>query len=347
MAYKRIVISEFGGPDVLKWVEEPTLPEPQAGEVRVKVLAASASFTDTMTRTGNYPGIKEKLPYPPGWDFVGVVDKLGPGASGFSIGQRVADLTGYGANTEYIVRPANSLVPVPDGLDVAVADATILSYTTAYQMLVRIAEVKEGQRILVHGAAGAVGQAFLSLGKLLGLEMYGTASGSQVSTVKEAGATPIDYRTEDFVAKTMELTGDGVDAVFDPIGVDHFIESFKTLRAKGKLVTYGFYNLTAGTDHPMMGQMMGQIMRFQMLSMRWNYFSGGKKVIYFNIGDLRGKHPDWFKEDLAKLFGYAAEGKIHPNVWRRMPMSEAAEAHRLIEARKAEGKIVLMTDAAE
>lgn len=347
MPYKRVVISEYGGPDVLKVVEEATLPEPQAGEVRVKVLAAGASATDTMVRTGNYPGLKDKPPFSPGYDMVGVVDKLGPGVTQPAVGQRVADLTVVGSYSEYMCLSADRLVPVPDGLDSADALTLVLNHVTAYQMLHRIAQVKKGQRILVHGAAGAVGTAFLQLGKLLDLEMYGTAAQSGHDFVRSMGATPIDYRSEDFVARTLELTGDGVDAAFDPISVDNFKRSFKTLRDGGRLVTFGFYSLTVGTDKPQMGKVMMEVMRFQFYRLRWNYFSGNKKAIYFNVNDNRKKNPTWFKEDLAAIYDYAVQGKLQPVIWKRMPLEEAAEAHRLIEAGKPQGKIVLVTDPAQ
>jgi len=162
MSYKRVIITEFGGPEVLKVVEEVVLPEPQAGEVRVRVLATSACFTDTMIRKGVYGDLKKKPPFPPGYDLVGVVDKLGAGVTRLKVGQTVADLTVSGAYSEYICRPESSLVPVPAGLDPAEAVSLVLSYVTAYQMLHRrngaSARVQRGQSILVHGAGGAVNQ---------------------------------------------------------------------------------------------------------------------------------------------------------------------------------------------
>jgi NADPH2:quinone reductase len=188
MSYKKVVLNEFGGPEVLQVVEEANLPEPGAGEARVKVLAASATFTDTMVRKGVYYGFKETPPVSPGYDMVGVVDKVGAGVTGLEVGQMVADLTVFGAYTEYILRPADALVPVPVGLDPAEAVSMVLSYVTAYQMLHRSANVQRGQKILIHGAGGAVGTALLELGRLLDLEMYGTASKSKHELVKSLGA---------------------------------------------------------------------------------------------------------------------------------------------------------------
>ena len=167
MSYRRVIITGFGGPEVLQLVEEAALPETKPGEVRIRVLVTSAAFTDVMIRKGKYPDVKDKPPFSPGYDMVGVVDKLGDGATRFKVGQRVADLTVIGAYSEYLCLPESRLTPAPDGLDPAEAVSLVLSYVTAYQMLHRIAKVKRNQRILVHGAGGAVGTAMLQLGKLL------------------------------------------------------------------------------------------------------------------------------------------------------------------------------------
>mgnify|MGYP000111973144 CR=1 FL=1 len=168
MSYKKVVISEFGGPEVLHIIEEPSLPEPEAGEVRIKVLATSAAFTDVMIRKGKYPDVKEKPPFSPGYDMVGIVDSLGEGVTGFQVGQKVADLTVIGAYSEYICLAASRLTPVPDEVDPAEAVSLILSYVTAYQMLHRTANVKAGQSVLIHGAGGAGGTAMIQLGKTRG-----------------------------------------------------------------------------------------------------------------------------------------------------------------------------------
>ena len=290
-------------------VEETELPEPKPGEVRVKVLATSAAFTDVWIRKGTYPDVKEKPPFSPGYDMVGVADKLGEGVTRFQVGQRVADLTVIGAYSEYLCLPESRLTPVPEGLDPAEAVSLVLSYVTAYQMLHRVAKVERGQRILVHGAGGAVGTAMLQLGKLLDLEMYGTASQSKLDLVRRLGATPIDYRSEDFIAVTRRLTKDGVDAAFDPIGGDHFKRSFSALRRGGKLVAYGFYNSTLGKG----GSVPLDFMKIQL----WNLWPNGRSAAFYSIGGLRHKQPGWFSEDLTALFGLLAQDKIKPVIAAR------------------------------
>ena len=336
MGYKRVLITEFGGPEVLEIVEEAALPEPGAGEVRVRVQATSACFTDTMVRKGVYFGLKEKPPFAPGYDLVGVVDELGEGVTKFEAGQTVADLAVWGAYTEYICRPEDSLVPVPAGLDPGEAVSLVLSYVTAYQMLHRTAEVQPGQSILVHAAGGAVGTALLELGRLAGLEMYGTASAPKHELVSGLGATPIDYRSEDFGARIETLTADGVDAAFDAIGGDNFKRSFKSLKPGGTLVAYGFYDNAMGKG----GSVPLEFMRIAL----WNLLPNGRSAGFYSIDGVRKKHPDWFREDLTALFGLLAQGEIRPVIAERMGLDDAVRAHRLIEQAAVKGRIVLMVD---
>ena len=333
MSYRKVILNEFGGPRVLQVVTKAALPEPGAGKVRIKVLAASATFTDTMVRKGVYYGFKETPPLSPGYDMVGVVDKVGAGVTDFEIGQMVADLTVWGAYTEYMLRPADSLVPVPASLDPAEAVSMVLSYVTAYQMLHRTAKVQRGQKILVHGAGGAVGTAFLELGRLLDLEMYGTASKPKHELVKSLGGIPIDYKSEDFVAR-VQAAG-GVDAAFDAIGGDNFKRSFKSLKKGGVLAAYGFYNNAMGKG----GNVPIEFLRVAL----WNILPNGRKSAFYSIGDLRKKQPDWFRQDLGALFDLLAEGKIKPAIERRMKLEDAARAHELIEQAAVKGRIVLLT----
>jgi NADPH:quinone reductase-like Zn-dependent oxidoreductase len=264
---------------------------------------------------------------------VGVVDKLGEGVTRVKVGQRVADLTVIGAYAEYICLPASQLTYVPEGLDPAEAVSLVLSYVTAYQMLQRVAKVTRGQRILIHGAGGAVGTALLQLGKLLDLEMYGTASKSKHELVKQLGATPIDYKGEDFVEVIRRLTNDGVDVVFDSIGGDNFKRSFSVLQRGGKLVAFGFYNTSLGKS----GSIPLDFMSLQL----WNLWPNGRSATLYSIGAMRHKHPDWFLEDLTTLFGLLAEDKIKPIIAAKMPLTEARRAHELIENAQVQGKIVL------
>ena len=191
MKHTRIIVTHYGGPEAIQAVEE-VCPEPEKGEVRVKVLAAGVSLPDVMAREGVHPETP-RVPYTPGWDLVGVVDRLSDDISGIEPGQIVAALPISGAYAEFVCLPQRELVPVPPGLDAAEAVSLILNYVTAYQMLHRSAKVRRGQRVLIHGAAGGVGSALLQLGRLAGLEMYGTCSSRGASAVSDMGATPIEY----------------------------------------------------------------------------------------------------------------------------------------------------------
>jgi NADPH2:quinone reductase len=207
MRHTRIVVTRYGGPESLQVVQEER-PEPKAGEVRVRVLAAGVALPDVMAREGTHPETPP-VPFTPGWDLVGVVDRLGAGAAGIEPGQTVTALPISGAYAEFVCLPQGELVPVPPGLDPAEVVCLGLNYITAYQMLHRSAKVSPGQRVLIHGAAGGVGTALLQLGSLAGLEMYGTCSSRGASTVSARGGIPIDSQRQDFVEEIRRLTGGG------------------------------------------------------------------------------------------------------------------------------------------
>lgn len=333
MSYRRAVITAHGGPEVLEIREEPVLPEPGPGQVRVKTLAAGVAFTDLMIRQGDYPGLKEKPPFTPGYDLVGEIDRVGPGVKDFAVGDRVAELTVVGAQAEYVCLEAEDLVRVPSELDPAEAVSLVLAYTTAYQMLTRTAEVEAGERILVHGAGGAVGTALVQLGKYLGLEVYGTASRPKHTLVTGLGARPIDYQRVDFVRVIQDLEEPGVDAVFDHLGGDHFQRSFKSLREGGRLVAYGFYN--AAMDRG--GSAAVDFLRL----FSWNLLPNGKSAQFYSIAPWRKRHPGWFREDLEHLFTLCVQGDLQPVIGKRISLDELKEAHRWIAKARTQGKIVL------
>ena len=236
---KRVVVDHFGGPEVLRVVEDDD-PRPGPGEVRVRVLAAGVSFTDAQLRAGTYLGVP-KPPFTPGYELVGVVEELGPGCSRLRVGDRIGALTVWGADAERVCVPEADAVEVPEDLDPAEVVSLVFTYMTAYQLLHRTAMVKSGETVLVHGAAGRVGTAVLELGALAGLRLYGTASARDRAAVERLGAVAIDYRNEDFLARVRELTGDGVDVVLDGLGGPLSLRSFRALRPGGRLVVFGRY----------------------------------------------------------------------------------------------------------
>lgn len=344
MKYKHIVVAHYGGPDELRVIEEEC-PEPKKGEVRVRVLTAGVSLPDVMMREGIHPETP-RLPFTPGWDLVGVVDKPGEGVTGVEQGQMVAALPIFGAYTEFVCLPQNRLVPVPPGLDPAEAVSLVLNYITAYQMLHRSAKVKAGQRVLIHGAAGGVGTALLQLGHLAGLEMYGTCSSHDEAAVSALGGIPIDFEHQDFVREIHRLTGDGVDAVFESIGGRHIWQSRKALRHGGKVVAFGLTGSLRGGRSTVGRQ--GRRHRFRAIAIFGLYIAlswllpGRKRVVPYSIQTLMRLKPALFSQDLITLFDLLHEHKIKPIVAQRFPLTEARQAHELLGRGGVTGKVVLV-----
>ncbi len=339
MKYRHVLLTRFGEPaDAFQMVEDD-LPEPGEGQVRVKILATGVAYADLMMRRDVYPGAP-RLPFTPGYDMVGVIDVVGPGVRTLSAGQMVTALTTYGSYSQYICLPAEKLVLVPEGVDPVEASCLPLNYLTAYQLLHRIANVTAGERILVYGAAGGVGTALLQLGKLAGLQIYGAASFSKQELIKQLGATPLDYKKEDVVARVRALTDGGVDAVFDGIGGTHLSESFQTLRRGGLLVSYGVSTIPAGVNFTgaLVRFMLPHLLRTTLLSALPN----GKRVSTYLVNQINKKHPEWMREDLGMLLNLLSQGKIAPIIGKRLPLEEVATAHKLLENGQVQGKLVLL-----
>ena len=347
--HTRIIVTRYGGPDALQVVEEEC-PEPKANEVRVRVLAAGVSLPDIMAREGIHPETPP-VPYTPGWDLVGVVDRLGAGVAGIEPGQTVIAMPIHGAYAEFVCLPQQELVPVPAGLDAAEAVCLVLNYITAYQMMHRSAKLKPSQRALIHGASGGVGTALLQLGRLAGLEMFGTCSARAAAAVSDLGATPIDYKNEDFVKEIHRLTGEGVDVVFDSIGGSHIWRSRKALRPGGKVVAYGLTGSLRGGR--LASGRSGRRQRYREIWIFGLYIAGGwispgrKRVVPYSIQTLKRLKPAWFREDLIALLDLLQQHTIKPLIARRFPLGEARQAHELLGKGGVTGKIVLVTNAAD
>jgi NADPH:quinone reductase len=326
-----VQLSRFGGPEQLEVVDAP-LPAVGRGEVRVRVLASGLEYTDTLIRRHLYPQTASRRPpFVMGYDVVGEIDQLGPGVTGFRLGERVADMTVLGSNAAYRTLRANHLTPVPAGVDAAEAATLILSWMTAYQLLHRATKVQRGQRVLVHGAAGAVGQALLVLGGMAGLQLWGGANGVHAALIRELGATPIDYQREDFT----RVPPGGFDVVFDGIGEDGYRRSLAALKPGGRLCAYGYSAGVQGQQRlPTMLMWIGRLYL-------WRWLPGGRRAFFYSINAMRLQHPAWFTEDLKRLFALLASGAITPRVAERIPLDQVAEAHRRLEAGGLEGKLVL------
>jgi NADPH2:quinone reductase len=347
MKHTRIIVTHYGGPDALRVVEEEC-PEPKTGEVRLKVLAAGVSLPDLMMREGIHPETPP-LPFTLGWDLVGSVDRLSDGVSGIEPGQIFAALPISGAYAEYVCLPQRELVPVPSGLDPAEAVSLVLNYITAYQMMHRSAKIKPGQRVLVHGAAGGVGSALLQLGRVAGLEMYGTCSSPRSSAVSELGAIPIDYRNLDFVTEIHRLTREGVDVVFDGIGGPHMWRSRMALRPGGKVVVYGLTASLRGgrlaSGRPARRHRSHGMGRFALYIAGGWLLPGRKQVVPYSIQWLKRLKPALFRQDLSALLDLLQQQKLKPVIARRFPIAEARQAQELLGKEGVTGKIVLVRNA--
>jgi len=344
MPWQHIRIARFGGPEVLELVEQPRVPEPGPREARIKVSAAGTGFTDAFIRRGRYPDFKGPLPFTPGYDLVGVVEKLGPGVTEPPEGQLVADLCVTGGYAQYAIRAARFLVPAPHGVDPAEAVCIPLAYLTAYQMLTLESPLPRGATILVIGASGTVGTALLDLARHFGISAIGTCSAANLAAVERFGATAIDYRAGDFVAAVRGLAigrkGDaGVDAVFDAIGGAHFGRSFGCLAAGGLLVGYGSQTMAIGQES-LLAAGLG-LARLKLWGVLRSLF-GGRHAVWYSVTDRRLTHPEAFKADMITLLGLLRDGAIHPVVIDRLPLSAAREVHARIDAGGLGGKIVLL-----
>ena len=326
-----VLLRKFGGPEELV-VTEAAVPEPAPGEVLVKILAASVQFTDVMLRKGRYPDLKDKPPLVLGYDLVGEIVKLGAGVQSLRIGQRVADLTTTGCHAQYRTLAANRVTLVDPALDPAAATALVLSWTTAWQLLHRDAKVKKGDQLLVIGAAGAVGEALVVLGKLAGCEVWGTARARHAERVRECGATPVDSDQADYAT----LFPGGFDAVFDGIGGQGFSRVWRAVGPRGHLSTFGVSAAIQG-DIPFV-----RVGLWFAKLWAWNHFAGRRSTSFYSITTMRRKRFEWFLADLAELLALARRGAIRPRISERIGFDEVVEAHRRLERGGVEGKIILL-----
>ena len=349
---KRVIVDHFGGPEVLKVVEDD-VPQPGPGEVRVRVLAAGVSFTDAQLRAGTYIAGAPKPPFTPGYELVGVVEELGPGCSRLRVGDRIGALTVWGADAERVCVPEAGAVEVPEDLDPAEVLSLLFPYMTAYQVLHRTAKVKRGETVLVHGAAGRVGVAALELGRWPGFASSGPLRLATAPKVEALGAVAIDYRNEDFLARVREEAG-GVDVVrrqprWPDLAalVPRAAARRKARRVRPLRHAQGRAQGLAGGDQVVRGD-RGRLALGQAVAppagARLPRPEVPRHSATRRAGAVGGEpmDPDWFREDFGALLELLREGKIHPVVAERLPLSEARHAHELLESSAAKGKLVLV-----
>jgi len=323
--YKSVIVTRRGSPEVLEIIENDLRP-PSTGEARIKILATGVCQDDIATRIGNRPFLP-KIPFVPGYTILGLVDEIGEGVTNVAAGDRVAALTTFGGYAECIFLGEEQLVHVPTALNPAEAVTLILNYVVAYQVLHRSAQVKPGDKVLIIGASGGVGTAFLQLGKLANLTMYGIASRSKHSALTELGAMLIDYRTQDFVEEVRRAEPNGLDFVFNGMGEEYIERGLAVLRRGGTLVHYGAPQ---------------SLSRFVLLLAKFALFNllpNGKAIKGYGTHRIGNR---LLMEDWAILFKLLEEGKIKPIITKKFPILEAAKANELLESGQVIGSIVLL-----
>jgi NADPH:quinone reductase-like Zn-dependent oxidoreductase len=336
---KALVITQHGPPEVLKVLDRPD-PEVGPGEVRIAVKAAGINFSDLLARVGMYPD----APKPPcviGYEVAGDVESVGDGVEAFKPGDRVVSGSRFGGQAELVVVPQRDVIPLPEGWSYEKGAALPVVYATAYAGMIRYGNVLEGERVLIHAAAGGVGIAATQIGKHLGAELFGTASASKHEAIKGFGiGHAIDYHSQDPVKEIRRITGEKkpLDLVMDAIGGNSFRKSWSLLRAGGRLVAFGVSE-SGGGERREIGKALKMLATspvFPALTM----LRDSKSVIGLNmltIWDEKGN----LDEYLGPLRDLMDKSVIDPVVSEAFPVERAADAHRYLGERKNIGKVVL------
>ena len=312
-----------GGPEVLTH-DTIALPEPGPGEARVRLAAIGVNFIDTYKRSGQY-----RLPLPAvlGEEGAGTVDALGPGVTDLHVGDHVAYAMFAGSYAEYAVVPASRLVPVPPGIDLQQAAALMLQGMTAHYLATSTYPLQPGETALVHAAGGGVGQLLTQVAKLRGARVLGTVSTEEKARLaREAGADEIIFYTQtDFAEETRRLTqGAGVPVVYDSVGKTTFEGSLNSLRPRGYLVLYG---QSSGAVAPVDPQVLNAKGSLFLTRPTLAHYIATREELLHRAG---------------ALFDWVARGELRVHIDTTFPLAEAAEAHRYLEARKTQGKVLLL-----
>jgi len=337
---RQVWIPCVGRPEVLEVREAPD-PSPGPGEVRIRVKATGVNFADIMARLGLYPDAP-KLPAVMGYEVAGDIDQVGTGVAR-TPGEKVLALTHFGGHSDVVAVPAVQAITLPDGMSYEEGAAVPVNYLTAYQMLLQMGSLKRGERVLIHSAAGGVGLAAVDLCKLVGAEMFGTASPSKHALLRERGvAHTIDYHSRDYETEVKRLTGGrGVHIVLDAMGGKHWKKGYRCLAPTGRLVMFGLSNAATGKSRSRLS-LIWTLARTPMFSFPPpRLINDNRALIGVNLGHMLDEQElllSWMKD----LLGWYREGKIHPTVGARFPFAEAAAAHHFIQDRKNVGKVVLI-----
>lgn len=320
---KAIRVYEAGGPEVLRYEDVPD-PQPGPGEARVKIEAAGLNYIDTYYRTGLYT---TPFPFTPGSEAAGVVDVVGADVTVVKPGDRVAYCLTLGAYAEYAIVPAVKLVPVPDSLSTEVAAALILQGMTAHYLTISTYPLKSSDVALIHATGGATGQLLVQLAKRSGAGVIGTAgSEEKAALARQAGADEVIlYETQDFEAEVKRLTqGRGVDVVYDSVGLTTFAKSLNCLRPRGLMALFG---QSSGPVPPIDLQLLNQKGSLFVTRPTLGHYIASRSELISRAGDI---------------FMWAVSGELAVRIDRVLPLSEVAQAHRLLQSRQTAGKVLLL-----
>jgi NADPH:quinone reductase-like Zn-dependent oxidoreductase len=340
---KAVVLTRTGGPGVFEVLERPA-PAVGAGEVRIAVRAAGLNFADTMARVGLYPA----APKPPcvlGYEVAGEVETIGEGVSGLTVGQRVMAGTQFGGQAELAVARARDVMPMPEHVSFEEGAAFCVNYGTAYAALMIMGGLREGNRVLIHAAAGGVGIAATQIARIVGAEIFGTASAAKHDAIKAQGVDhPIDYRTQDFKAEVRRLTnGEGVDVILDPMGPTSFRKDYRILRPGGRLIMCGLSEAMNENGRDMRATLRS-LLRMPTSTMPW-WHAG--RLLNQNRGVFGLNLLSWWRREggmdriTAPLLSDLNSKQLMPVVARSYPFEQAGDAHRYLAERRNIGKVVL------
>jgi NADPH:quinone reductase-like Zn-dependent oxidoreductase len=336
---RALVITEHGPPEVLRVQERPD-PVPGTGEVRLRVRAAGVNFADLLARVGLYP----EAPKPPavvGYEIAGEVESLGPGVEGLAVGQRMMGGCRFGGYAELVVTGANALVALPDEWSYAEGAAMPVTYATAYAALIRYGSLHAGERVLIQAAAGGVGIAATQIAKLVGAEVYGTASPAKHAALRSFGVDhAIDYRGRDVVKEVRRIAGEKqpLDLALDAVGGRSFRKSFSLLRPGGRLVCFGASEVQSGERRSPLRALrtLAEMPRHNVLRL----MSQSKSVIGLNMLVLWDSKQS-LDEYVEPLSGWLEQGDIRPVVAQTFALEDGPAAHRYLHERRNVGKVVL------
>ncbi|MFE3994723.1 medium chain dehydrogenase/reductase family protein [Streptomyces goshikiensis] len=316
------------------------VPAPAAGQVVVAMEATGVSFAEQQMRRGRYYD-QPAFPFVPGYDLVGTVLSVGEGVDRGLLGTRVAALTKTGGWASHVALDAADVVEVPAGVSAVDAETAVVNGITAWQMLHRKARVRAGQTVLVHGANGGVGSVLVQLALAAGAHVIGTASARHHDALRALGVTPVDYRSGDVPARVRALAPGGVDAVFDHVGGEGIVGSWRLLARGGTLVSYG----SAATRDDE-GSGASPVLKLLGRVWLWNWLPNGRSAYFFNIWAGRAYAKDRFRArlraDLTQVFAALRSGEITAKVAAEIPLARVCEAMRLAESGTVAGKVVLV-----